>query len=485
MRLRFKRKLDGTTILFGLFRMYRSRGDLTIQINAKRLLVLGLILAGFTYAGLVTAVYIRRSSRPYNQITFADVALPWRWPSLSEKAGTTNLKHGKALFEEKDYAGALHMLRSGLTRKPGDHEARLMLAKLYQAAGKSEPATNVLGIGLNYGYPENREYIDVLLVLLGMREDYASIGEIAKKLRRFPEVKEDQRRWLALSDLELSALKHQRNFEELLDYSREMHAIDPDDKRFEDLEMIALIKLGFIDEAQSIMNTMPLGRQHSPHFRYLQAMIALQTDDLARMDEILATLMEWPTDPFTLQAQIILEINYADLFERRDVLLNQYLKKHSNNPNALELAIRLFGQYLELKQIDEILLQLASFDADKARNMQLYAIQARLHVGQPAKAKQLYQEWMQQEEVADQVEKMAWFEKLLTVLVEKRQDDRVALWDMTRESRLPSTAYVTCVRSLLQTGDYETAERIAENGLLFYPHNKLLADFRREAIAGN
>ncbi|WP_309387428.1 tetratricopeptide repeat protein [Cerasicoccus frondis] len=487
MKLRFRRNLKklGTTGPGGLFRLSkdksRTRAHLTLHIDPVRLLVLLGILAIIGYIGAVIAAYSIRSKRPHNQITLMDIALPWNWSGLDEKAGETNLAHGKALFEEQDYKNALYLLRNGLKRKPDDLEARLMLAQLNHAIGASEDATNILDIGLNYGYPDDPKYTQLLLVLLALREDFESISSVSRKLRAFPEVKEDPELWEKLADIELNALKKMRNFEQLLIYAQDMRKIDPDESRYVDLELLSKIKLGFIDETLAEMDELSLARKHSPQYRYLEAMIALQTDDAEALEDHIDAIMRWPTKPYPLQAQTVLELDYANLPEQRDQRIDQYLKQYSHASPPLIMGLRLFYQFLTVEEVDALLEQIASLSPDDDSSLQLIAIQSRVLAGRYTEARRLYDAWLS-EASEEQTARLQWLGQLLITLEEKRQDDRVALWE-TMHQRHANDAYQLAVQALMAADDFETAERIAENGLQFYPHDLELAEMRREALA--
>lgn len=488
MKLRLNSKIDPQSNdagLFGLYRWYHAREGMTLQLHPTKVVILMLIMAVITYAAAVGGAYYLRSQRPYNQITLTDIALfPLRWEKIQENAGRTNLEHGKALFEDKKFGEAMHMLRAGLRRAPDDHEARKMLAIIYQAKGNSEDATNVLGIGLDYGYPNDREYVDILIALLALREDYSAIGDIARKLRHFPQTREDPERWKKLAELELNSLKRERNFEEMLEYAHEMQVMEPDSPQYKDLEVLALTMLGFEDEAQALLDETPLARQHSPYHRYLQSLMAMQASQLETMDELQDDLMRWPTRPYILQAQMIIELDHAGLEERRDQRIQDYFELYEANPPAMETGVRLFNEHLSIEQIDDILSKLEGQGADSVGIMRLYAIQARLLAGQAKAAQDYYQMWVQDERVGKQLSQYDWLKQLLLVVTQKREDDRKTLWDMTRDKRYPNAIYIASVQALLAGNDLETAERIAENGLLYYPHNQQLAELRRQAASG-
>ncbi|MGE9294886.1 MAG: tetratricopeptide repeat protein [Puniceicoccales bacterium] len=484
MKLKLDRNLradDDGAILFGLVRIYRARSRMVVQLHPIRWLVLLGCLAIVGYIGAVSAAYYVRSQRPYNQIQLADIALPWRWPKLDEKAGQTNLEHGKALFEDKEFGGAMHMLRAGLKRAPADHDARFKLAQIFHGAGLTESATTVLANGLDYGYPEEDKYTKMLLLLLAMQENFEEMTDATAKLRTFPEIRENEEQWNQLAELELKFLKKNRDFQGMLDYANEMQAEFPDDFKYKQLEILSLIMLGFLDEADAELDTMTIAEKHSPQYWYLQSIIAIQLDDLERVDELTDRIMRWPTNPYPLQLQLIMELDEAQLTDRYEQATNQYIDAYSTRPEALMALLKVNSDNLSVEQIDRIIADIREHSESDPAAIEIYAIQSRLYVGRGQEAAQILKEMMTDERLAAMDDELAWMRQLVTVVNGQGQNDRKALWDISREKRLPVGAYITSVRALLAVKDGETALRVAENGLHYYPHNQELANLRQSA----
>jgi len=484
IKIKFDSKLssdqDGA-LPFGLIRIYRSRSKFVVSFHPWKMLAVLAFVAVTGYIVAVAALYSVRAQRPHNQIEVADIALPWNWSSISEKAGQTNLAHGKAMFEAKNYGAALHMIRAGLKRAPNDHEARLMLAQIYHGAGVSDAATNILGQGLNYGYPNDDAYIKLLLILLAMRENYSEIADIADKLRSFPEIQDNRERWSQVAEMQLNALKKERDFERMLNFTREMQREFPNDTEYRDLETLSLIKLGFIDEAVTMLAAYPLARKHSPQFWYLQSMLGIELDDAELIDEASNRVMNWPTNPHTLQAQLITELAYADLIARRDAALDQYLERYANSAEPLQLALKFFSDQFSVEQTDAIIEKVTKLKGGKPPRIDIYAVQARLLAGDGESAGDLLEQMLAEEGMAESAEKLDWMKQLVKVVNEQAQNDRKAFWDYSRNERLPAEAYITSARALLVADDRETALRISENGLHYYPFNEDLAELRNEA----
>ncbi|MEO0794260.1 MAG: tetratricopeptide repeat protein [Verrucomicrobiota bacterium] len=486
MKLSPNAKLKSTdegAMLFGLVRILSRRKGYAIQFNPIKLLIVLTVVTVVGYIVAVSVAYSIRSKRPHNQIAFTDFALPWNWPDLSEKAGQTNIAYGKALFEEQEYFDAMYMLRAGLKRYPNDQDARFKLAQIYSAAGKSIDATNILSAGLEYGYPENKEYVQALMLILTHRQDFAEFADVTKKLRSFPEVQEDEETWDKLVDLELKAMQKEGDYEQILEFAQEMLAKNPGSVKYEDLETLALIKMGFMEEARDRIDSLPMARKHTVHFPYLLGMLALETGDYEGLKPYLQSISRWPTKPYPLQVQMIRELDLADLVDERDTMTNVYIEQYANNPAALELLLAHFIKSFSIERTDKILTLIAAADPAKAKGMTMFAIEARLYNGQPESARQIYNTWTKDEMVAERIEEFQWLDTLITVLTEQSQNERKSLWDLTRTKRHALGSYYVITRSLLGAGDYETALRVSENGLHYFPHDSELAENREEASA--
>ncbi|MGJ3244410.1 MAG: tetratricopeptide repeat protein [Opitutales bacterium] len=169
MRLRLllsprdKAKLTRGLRICRTYKDTRRQSERVFEINPLRLFVLLAVLAVTTYVTASIVLYVRESRKPNNQITYLDIALPFRWPDLAYKRGLARIETGMQRLENQEFRSAIHLLRAGLRRVPEDLEARFTLAQLYAGARLVDQAYALLRGGLEFGYPEEDGYIPMLI----------------------------------------------------------------------------------------------------------------------------------------------------------------------------------------------------------------------------------------------------------------------------------------------------------------------------------
>ena len=130
-----------------------GRYPLSVVISLRGLLCwcLGLALtAHLAGTGIVYSLY---RNKPHNQVTYADLALPWRWSGISGLRGQAVLIQAKEDFAAHKFNEAFGALQAGLARYPRDTTARLQLATLYLAGGRRAQSDRLLLDAPNHGDP--------------------------------------------------------------------------------------------------------------------------------------------------------------------------------------------------------------------------------------------------------------------------------------------------------------------------------------------
>ena len=127
----FRRAKSPGTGHYYVSRKEETNYPLALIVNVRGVLLwtvglsLSTLLGG---AGLLASWYAKK---PFNRITYADLALPWRWSGLEELRGQANLAQAQDDLHNGDIRSAFSYLRSGLARSPDETKARLDLATLY------------------------------------------------------------------------------------------------------------------------------------------------------------------------------------------------------------------------------------------------------------------------------------------------------------------------------------------------------------------
>lgn len=100
------------------------------EIYYRRLLI-GLSLAAVIgYFASVTALYVWLARKPHNQVSWPDLAAPWRWSGLQAKRGDAAILTALDELKAANYGSAFYYLRLGLGRSPGNAVGRITLARL-------------------------------------------------------------------------------------------------------------------------------------------------------------------------------------------------------------------------------------------------------------------------------------------------------------------------------------------------------------------
>lgn len=109
---------------------YNQEMLIQVEVFYRRLLIAVPVVLVLGYATLTGALYGWLAQKPRNQITWLDLAAPWRWSQLDTLRGDTAILTGLDQVKARDYGNAFYNLRAGLSRAPGNVPGRLALAML-------------------------------------------------------------------------------------------------------------------------------------------------------------------------------------------------------------------------------------------------------------------------------------------------------------------------------------------------------------------
>jgi tetratricopeptide (TPR) repeat protein len=125
----------------------------TVFISVRGVLAWSCALAVVGYFGGAFALQRVQSRRPHNQITYADVALPWRWAGLDALRGRAFMLQAKDEFAAGKFMSGFNLLRLGISKDPGDNQARLDLSQLFIVLRLRSQSDKVLMQAFDYGWP--------------------------------------------------------------------------------------------------------------------------------------------------------------------------------------------------------------------------------------------------------------------------------------------------------------------------------------------
>lgn len=173
---------------FGLGRFAPYQYERTVQQTRIRLFwgrivawCVGVFLVTWLLATSGLYFYVKYG-RGFSEVRYEHMLLlPWRMEEYRRTKGEAWVKDGLKAAEAGDWRQAFDLLRGGLTSVPEAREARLMLARIYLMAGRTDQARETLLAGLAY-HPDELDYLRTVLGFLFEQQADAAVIEITTEL---------------------------------------------------------------------------------------------------------------------------------------------------------------------------------------------------------------------------------------------------------------------------------------------------------------
>ncbi len=472
------------------FRLGQKRDKLNkpyvvLELFPGRLFVLFAVLAVVGYLSAALALYAWRENKlgEHNTVGYMDILLgPVDNGNLQIKLGQSQIAYGMEAYEKQDWRVALMSLQNGLRRYPADQKATLRYAAITFAMGHSQRATDLLVSGLEYGYPEERDYLEFLFQILRYERNLAALERAAELLLEMPEVANDAGRKQGIQKNLLRTMLLNENY--LAAYNLAVAIGQEPEVSFQtdDAIVLALTKLGQGDKALAHLSGMDQRIRNSPQFMLLEANalnLAGRTDEaMPLLEQIFA---DYPNHLEAQQNAIFLLLSMGDEAKAR-AYLDLYLSMHSAKPGAL---ISLAKQLTDLPK-SEYVKRIYDFSL-KSRNPNTYTIefllaQAYLTEGKWAQAVQTADTWRARVvgEIEDpQVE-------LLLLLFEEVRTPAVATEDavvtLLKQYEFTPELYWEVVNTFGGLNRFSPAIVAADMAVARYPYNAILIDQRKAVI---
>ena len=148
----------------------------------------GIALVGMLgYAGLAAGAWLFvKYRRGVETVTYADIALPWRWPEYQIKRGEHAITLGFALLQRGKFDQGFYQLRVGMARAPGHRDGRLLLAQILANSRRHDLARNTLMDGLNH-HASDPVYVGAVLEFLLSRQADGEVMSLGNRILAAPD----------------------------------------------------------------------------------------------------------------------------------------------------------------------------------------------------------------------------------------------------------------------------------------------------------
>jgi len=452
---------------------------ITIELNLRRGLFFSLFAAIALYFAGAVALYGWRLTVRNNHIGFADVLIaPFTLDRISRLQGQTNLDNARELLEQGKFSDAFYNYRAGVARLPEDFEARLELAQFYIAAGYVPEGTDLLVRGLEHGYPENPDYLKLMLASIQYVDNNPALLKFIPKMLAFPEVKNSRAKRVAMLQLLLRAQLVEQDFAGVIATS---HLLNEEklEKTFYDTALFARLKMGAFADAESYLESIPESEKKEPDIRLLEAILIYEDRDRSAGRQAFQALFREFPNQWKLQMDAIMFLYQEGDRRASRELMNVYATLHRRNAAALAALAGRLTDAPDSEKVLEFASMIGEFHPQFFGALSFYYVQSLITEGDFAKANQ-EMELLRPAAPADENEAVIFdaYDLIVKAGVGRSKGEFAALRNHLAEHRLPPEVYWEAAEALRKIGEFSTAEMILNSALGKYPFDRSLSRIR-------
>lgn len=308
----------------------------TYHIFWRRIVALLLVLAVAGWLGAAGAAWIFiRKKHGFDDVSYLNIALPFRWDRHRESLGRYYLQQARAALEAKKPVEALRLYGAGLARQPDDFAARRELAQLYLLFRYPENALQVLTARIDAAR-EDRETLRFTFALLFELQRDEEAQAIALRLLKDAPASSPTNALIALQAARAAFNRHH------FDEAESVAARWSLDQTAEGQVLLANCdwERGYHDLA---ILRLEQARASYPRFDEIPLTLLRYQRQLGRYDQALnEVLIRHSGDPFSPGPRV--DLLYAWKLRGDHARLERetetYFRDFANNPRALTLLLR-------------------------------------------------------------------------------------------------------------------------------------------------
>mgnify|MGYP001441484773 CR=1 FL=1 len=458
---------------------------LVLELFPGRIFMLLGIFAVVGYFSAALALYMWREKKlgEFNAVTYSDILLgPFDRANLREQLGKSQIAYGMDAYDRQEWREAFSALGNGLRRYPADQKAIFRYAGLTFASGNTQNATDMLIDGLQYGYPESRDYLILLFHLLQSERNLPSLERAAEVLLTMPEIAGDPARKYGIQKNLLLTMMMNENYLGAYNLAEEIKQDKDATFLVDDTIMLSLTKLGRSNEAIAYAETLDPAIRNQPAMILLEASAQFAAGHSEKAIALLERIYkEYPT-VYEAQRGVILFLLQTGNAAKAEEYLNRYMTMHYRTPGALpDLAVNLtdFPSSTYVKRVYDFTLKVGS---PEAPSIEFLLAQAYLTEGKFDMAIKTFEAWEQKlaQEINDpNVE-------LFRLLIINAKTPAVATEDeimkLLETKKLDLEMYWETANAFCLLNRFTAAVKVADMAVARYPHSPTLIAQRKFII---
>jgi len=462
----------------------------TIELNFKRGLFFSVYVAIAMYFLGAVGLYAWRLTVPNNHMTFTDVlAAPFTMKRISRLQGLTNIDDAREYLENGKFTEAFYNFRAGVARVPGDLEARLGLAKLYIASGYVPEGANLLIRGLDHGYPEDPEYLRILLLAIRYNDNNPALLRLLPKLLEFPEVADSTPQRVSILQLLLRAQLIEQDYAGVVQTSERLNDEDIE-KTFYDTSLFARLKMGAYVDAEAYLESIPPEEVDQSDIQLLEAILVyLDQSNEAGRREFRQLFVDFP-DQWRHQMDAIMFLYDENDTAASETLMNVYATIHRGNPEALTTLTARLADVPDPPRVLEFVKMVGQLEPRLFGAMSFYYVQSLITQGDFVAAdRELVPLRMAAPTEGEEGKIFTAFDLIVKAGVARSKAEFTELRKFLHENRMTQEIYWEAAEAMRKIGEFSTAEVILNSGLTYFPFSDSLSRLRnlvlQQASAAN
>lgn len=457
---------------------------LTVEFVPARAAFFAVLVAVIVYFGAAVALYSWRVRVPHNHIGFGDILIaPLNYDRIVRLQGRTNLDQAKEYLEKGRVLEAFYKYRAGVARVPEDHQARMTLAQFYVGSGFRGEATELLIEGLNYGSPEDRRYITLLVAMMRYDSNYPALIRVLPKVLAFPEMRDDARSCLILRQLLLKAQLVERDYAGIVDTVAMINEEPGLENAYQDTVAYALIRMGAYDEAKAFMDGLEGDVADQPKIMLLRAMLAMETGDFFRARSLYRQLFRDYPAAWRSHMDAILVLIADGREQDAEELLNLYMSMHRRNGSAILAIASRFTDMPDSERVAQVFKSVSRDAPELYGELWFYYVQALVTEGKFDEANLEFQRLLPtapKDPTSAQI--IEAYRLILAAATVRSAGEYTELVDHLLENRFRDEIYWEAAEAMRKVHAYDAAETILNEALSEYPYNRVLSRLRKRVL---
>lgn len=481
-----KLKLLGFWRFFSIrYGNHKHQNAMFVEIHLARFFTTLALLFVMAYLAIVSALTVFWGNRPHSPITFWDVFIPTNWSDIRPKQGQMLIAQADESLQLGEGRDAFFLYRAGLRMYPQDTEARLKLALMFASANMYTQAASLLEEGLEYGVPENDQYLKTLFQVIQIEDNHPATTRVVPRLIASGYLDDKPRLRYSLIRQWMLAQLLTEDYIGLLDNAERINADPEAPYKAHDMVVASLSRSGAEDDALEYIESLPESSRQEPAIMVLEASVLHQLERDGEMMALLQKLFRYFPNAFPMQINAIVLMLDSGLNRQADAYIDLFLANHKRNARALNALATRLTDYPDSARLWQLVEFCREHLPRLVPTMDFYYAQALVTEGKFEEASDFLDESNLLDLSSSEDEgHIEVFDLIVSSVTDAGQKTRAELVEALRSKKWEAEIYWEAARALYLNDDARTALDVMNIAQKYYPYHPSLSALRDNITEG-